>query len=274
MFKPRYYGTVTTLPNGELYVQGGKGGASNPEIRGLDGTFRQLTGASTFDISWSYPRNFVAPDGRIFGIDISGRMYYVSTDGVGAFSMAGTMPTTDVARISSSSVMYEPGRILTIGGATLKAMLTDIRGGTPIVTQTQSLPARRIWANATVLPDGRVVATGGSGVQNELTDVVNFAEIWDPRSGTWTRGAEGTKARLYHSLALLLPDATLLVAGGGAPGPLTNLNAEIYRPPYLYNSSGALASRPQITSAPDTMGIGPSGAASLWVSQMRRVSAA
>ncbi len=41
--------------------------------------------------------------------------------------------------------------------------------------------------------------------------------------------------------ALLLPDATVLVAGGGAPGPQVNTNAEIYYPPYLFDASGQLA---------------------------------
>ena len=44
--------------------------------------------------------------------------------------------------------------------------------------------------------------------------------------------------RLYHSAALLLPDATVLTLGGGANGPQLNLNAEIYYPPYLFNADG------------------------------------
>ncbi len=46
------------------------------------------------------------------------------------------------------------------------------------------------------------------------------------------------KPRLYHGNALLLPDATVLVFGGGAPAPTGvagNLNAEIYYPPYLFS---------------------------------------
>ncbi|HXS80946.1 MAG TPA: putative Ig domain-containing protein, partial [Gammaproteobacteria bacterium] len=52
--------------------------------------------------------------------------------------------------------------------------------------------------------------------------------------------------------ALLLPDATVLVSGGGAPGPQVNTNAEIYFPPYLFDSSGSFAVRPRITSWPST----------------------
>ena len=101
-----------------------------------------------------------------------------------------------------------------------------------------------------------MLATGGSTVSNKLTGVNNTAEIWDPATGLWTRGAVGAKARLYHSGALLLPDARVLVHGGGAPGPVTNLNVEIYTPPYLLDSTGAAMPRPSIVLAPDTIKIG------------------
>ena len=80
------------------------------------------------------------------------------------------------------------------------------------MTPTQSLSAKRVWASLTVLPDGKVLATGGSGVGDKLVDVTNYAEIWDPQTGHWTHGAEGSRARLYHSVALLLPDSSRSVA--------------------------------------------------------------
>jgi hypothetical protein len=51
----------------------------------------------------------------------------------------------------------------------------------------------------------------------------------------------------------LLPDATVLTAGGGPPGPVVNLNAEIYRPPYLFerDGSGMLADHPRILGVGD-----------------------
>jgi len=133
--------------------------------------------------------------------------------------------------------MFRPGRILSIGGGTRSAVVIDVTGGQPIVTATQPLSSVRQWVSATVLADGRVLATGGSAVDNQLTDVNNSAEIWDPATGQWTVGPSGSRARLYHSTALLLPDASVLVAGGGAPGPLVNRHAEIYYPSYLFDAS-------------------------------------
>jgi hypothetical protein len=56
--------------------------------------------------------------------------------------------------------------------------------------------------------------------------------------------------RLYHSNALLMPDARVLIVGGGRffgvpDDPSDQLTAEYYSPPYLFKGA-----RPTITSAP------------------------
>ena len=59
--------------------------------------------------------------------------------------------------------------------------------------------------------------------------------------------------RLYHTTALLLPDARVLVAGSGEPaatGLTDDLTAEIFSPPYLFNADGTPATRPVISSVP------------------------
>ena len=255
MYRARWYATATTLVNGETYIQGGINGEDLPEVRNSSGNFRLLSGVPTSTLKYWYPRNFVAADGRVFGYDTNGKMYYVATGGTGSIETASTFPSS-YAGITSSAVMFRPGKILQFGGNSNTAHVIDITAIAPKVTATASMSSQRQWVTATVLPDGRVLATGGSAVANQLTGVNNSAELWNPATGTWTVGASGSKPRLYHSTALLLPDASVLVGGGGAPGPVTNLNAEIYYPPYLYALGGGWATRPAINAAPDTLDLG------------------
>ena len=255
MNRARWYSSSTTLINGETYIQGGSSGTDRPEVRVINGTFRLLSGADTSTLDFMYPRNFVAPDGRVFGFDSAGRMYYVNTSGTGSITMAGQFSASYTGS-DASAAMFAPGRILQFGGNSNGAIVIDINGATPTVTPTQSMSTQRRLVTATLLADGKVLATGGSQEWNELTGVNNSAEIWNPATGTWTRGNDGAVARLYHGNALLLPDATVLVSGGGAPGPLNNLNAEIYYPPYLFTAAGALAPRPAMAGAPQFIDIG------------------
>jgi YVTN family beta-propeller protein len=255
MNRKRWYSTSTMLLNGEIYVQGGTGGTDFPEIRASNGTYRLLTSAGTGAYDFMYPRNFIAPDGRVFGYDSSGKMYYINTAGSGAVQTAGQF-SSQTAGSDSSGAMFAPGRILQYGGNSNLAVVIDINGASPTVTPTAAMLRQRRLSSATILADGKVVATGGSSVWNELTDVSYEAEIWNPQTGTWTVGASAVKARLYHGNALLMPDATLLVFGGGAPGPQVNTNAEIYYPPYLFAAGGAEAARPVINSAPSVVDVG------------------
>ena len=65
--------------------------------------------------------------------------------------------------------------------------------------------------------------------------------------------------RLYHSNALLLPDARVLIEGGGrfygfpSNDPSDRLSGEIYSPPYLFKGP-----RPSISSAPQAATYGSS----------------
>ncbi len=209
----------------------------------------------------------------MFGFDTNGKMYYVTTEGAGAISPVGELPVSNVGRWSTA-VMFQPGKILLVSGNNNQARVIDINGSQPVVTPTASLSSRRAWANATVLPDGRVLVTGGSGEPNKLVNVNNSAEIWNPATGAWTVGASGDRARLYHSIGLLLPDGSVLVGGGGAAigAPVNNLHSEIYYPPYLYDAPGHFASRPSINSAPDTLAAGQTFTVGVGAANIQRVT--
>jgi hypothetical protein len=78
------------------------------------------------------------------------------------------------------------------------------------------------------------------------------------KSRAWYRFriARSHKAASITPLPWLLPDASVLVGGGGAPGPEANANAEIYYPLYLFRTSGGFAVRPKIKTAPTRLSFG------------------
>jgi hypothetical protein len=130
---------------------------------------------------------------------------------------------------------------------------------------------RRVRNNAVLLPDGKVLAVGGSVIDVEAgnwsqavaTASLN-ADLYDPASNTFSSAGVNAYAHLDHSVALLLPDATVWFAGSqgptAAPGqPVTfEHHMEIYQPAYLFNADGTLAQRPVIipSSVPSSMQYG------------------
>lgn len=274
---PRWYPTATVMPNGEIVVEGGSfEGVAGPGVltpeRYRPGTgWTSLTGAtSTYAYGndqnrWWYPRSWVAPNRRIFGISGSA-MYHLDPSGNGSITDAGTFPGGNVGA-TSTAVMYRPGRILQAGGGAFSnsggdagsadASIVDINGASPTVTATSPMHLGRHWANSTVLPDGTVLVNGGSSGNNGTEGVRYQPELWNPDTGTWTLLPAEEQMRLYHSTAILLPDGRVLSGGGGAPGPQNNLNAQIYEPPYLFNGNSP-APRPAITAAPAQLQYGQS----------------
>ena len=262
----RWYPTSTVLPNGEILLVGGydesKRNVATPEVYSPStNTWRSLFGISTAAHNFYYPRQWVAPNGKVFGIEGGKKMYYLDALGetlesVGTLSHSGGI-------ITSSAVMYQPGKILLVGGAfngvDNAATVIDINGDSPSVRSVNPGSATgRAWGDTVVLPTGDVMIVGGSGGNNTTSDMSFAPEIWNPASERWSQMATSETPRLYHSTALLLKDGTILVAGGGLFNgrPFRNNNAEVFSPPYLYDSSGQLASRPKITSAPSEAAYG------------------
>ena len=277
MNKKRWYPTANVLPSGEIVVEGGSFdgfgglGVKTPEIRRADGSWDLLTGAKSSAVwgdeannSWWYPRSWVAPDGRLFGIAAK-QMYWLDPSGNGSVQLAGSFPGANTMA-TSTAVMYRPGKILQVGGgapqngggpsASGAATIIDINGPSPKLTQAAALSKPRHWATSTVLADGTVLVTGGAAGNNSLQGVAYTPELWDPDTNTWTTLAPAKKHRLYHSAAILLPDGRVLTGGGGAPGPTNNLDAQIFSPPYLFKADGSPAPRPKINSAPSKVAYG------------------
>jgi hypothetical protein len=158
------------------------------------------------------------------------------------------------------------------GQATHRVAVVDFNQANPAYQTKAPLNHERMHVNAVLLPDRTVLAAGG-GVTREASAQTNVvdplggrevfeAEIYDPVKDTWAITAPATVARLYHSVALLLPDGRVVAAGGNPdkgsqvkwlpPDPLEEMRLEIFSPPYLFKKSA----RPVILSFPQEIKYG------------------
>jgi Domain of unknown function (DUF1929) len=263
----RWYATAVTTATGEQVILGGRdsrdwaGGPgapkttatypTTPEVYNRTTGWRTLTGVTsneawgTVSGNWWYPQAWLAPNGRIVSIGHSGNIYSVNPAGTGTLTkLPGKLVYTNQ---NTSSVMYAPGKILSLRNGT-NVQLVDLNGANPVVTNGAKASIGRRWGLATVLADGTVWANGGSTNGNVLADAIYTTELWNPATGTWKMTANATKPRLYHGNAILMQDGSVLTGGGGAPGPVANLNGEVYYPPYFFNADGSFAVRPTIST--------------------------
>jgi hypothetical protein len=152
------------------------------------------------------------------------------------------------------------------GVATHRVAVADFKSAVPTYQAKQSLNHERMHVNAVLLPDRTIIAVGGgvtreASARSALVDPqggreVFEAEIYDPALDSWSITAPATIARLYHSVALLLPDGRVVSAGGNPdkgsqvawlpPDPLEEMRLEIFSPPYLFKKK----SSPAILNAP------------------------
>ena len=278
---PRGYQATTLLEGGSAFTLGGSwsGGVGGKAAElWTDGQgWRRLSGVPAEPFAGSDPQGMYRSDnhmwlfgwtgGRVFHAGPAREMHWIDTAGDGSYSSAGNRADQGYA-MNGNAVMYEPGRILTVGGAdaysggqgTAQAAVVDITGSAVTSRAVGSMANRRTLPNSVVLPSGEVVVTGGQAVSNLFTDdqAVLAAEIWDPDTETFRTGASMTVPRTYHSISLLLPDGRVLVGGGGLCGSCStnHPDVQIYSPPYLFDSAGTEAARPRIISAPGEVDLG------------------
>ena len=266
MAQGRYYPTNTVLPNGEILAISGSDETGTvvpvPEI-GNGATWRRLTNASLSIPSPYYPAMFVAPNGKVFLAGFQATTRYLSTSGDGQWTTVGNRVVAD--RRLGSAVMYAPGKVLYAGGGdppTSSAEVIDLNQAAPAWRSVPGMQFARRQMNATILADGQVLVTNGTSGPgfNDVTGAVREAELWNPATESWTTMANEVVGRTYHSAALLLPDGRVLSSGSGEGGGVSyensQLTAQVFSPPYLFNADGTPATRPAITSAPQRISYG------------------
>src|SRR6202166_4982684 len=266
----RWYPTATVLGDGRVMTFSGldETGNTNSQVEIYkvgEGWSAPVTAPWTPPL---YPRLHVLPNGKVFysGWTTQSQTFDPSTN-----TWSGTIATTNYGGIRTygSSVLfpltpangYKPKVIIFGGGnpSTATTEIIDLSASTPAWVYGPSMSQPRIEMNATMLPNGQILTVGGSLNDEDTSTASLQADLYNTATNTMSSAGSNSFPRLYHSVALLLPDATVWVAGGNPSRGSYEQHVEIYTPPYLYNSSGSLATRPSITSVtPGVIGYGSS----------------
>ncbi|KAL8966400.1 MAG: hypothetical protein Q9183_003390 [Haloplaca sp. 2 TL-2023] len=280
----RWYASVQTMPDGQLFVASGSYNGLDPtDPENNNWTYEMLNAQGitsgrnlTMEILkknqpyYMYPFVHLLNNGQLFiQVSKSAEIFNTATNTV-------TKPLPDVPGDHRTYPNTGGSVLLPLSSANGYAADVIICGGGPyqdITSPTdascgriqplaanptwemESMPEGRGMVEGTLLPDGTVIWVNGAGTgaqgfgiaTNPTLDVL----IYDPAKPLgqrFTTGPRSSIARLYHSVALLLLDGTLMIAGSNpveqpilTPVPnkvpsedyVTEFRVEIYTPPYL-----------------------------------------
>jgi hypothetical protein len=148
----------------------------------------------------------------------------------------------NVPRMDATATLLANGKILIAGGSTFASSYTrDAFASAELYdptsskfTPTGAMTTARAGATATLLHDGRVLIAGGLGCRTRPCSPENVygagggelasAELYDPRTGTFSRTGSMSTPRA-GATATLLPDGRVLLAAGAK-----SLATELYDP--------------------------------------------
>lgn len=286
MRQPRGYHATTTLSDGRIFAIGGSwsGGSKikkNGEVYNPRKQKWYTRSGTDVDVMLTHDRLgrwradnhawlFGWKNNTVFQAGPSVNMNWFTVEGRGDTVPAGKR-LQDRDAMSGNAVMFDAvkGKILTFGGQTsydgsyasnnsyiitldsaLKAPLVEIAGR----GSGNGMNYPRVYHTSVVLPDGKVFTAGGQvwGQPFNESNVQFVPEIYDPQTDTFYPQNSHNFIRVYHSVSVLLPDATVLNGGGGLCGNCSanHYDAQIFTPPYLLDASGKRRPRPKIVETP------------------------
>lgn len=172
-----------------------------------------------------------------------------STDGSDSVEIGDPMTGVWERTTSLRSLRDDPALVPLADG---RALLTGGAAGENVGWSSYSStyvfdPGSRRWSRsglmntartgtaAAVLLDGRVLVAGGLYLDRASPDVgrvLDGAEVWDPRSGAWSRTGHLAKRR-WGASAVTLADGRVLIVGGvesRETAPAEHASAEVYDP--------------------------------------------
>jgi len=245
LFTARVDYTATLLPNGCVLIAGGYKGSvelADSELyepdRGVFVHTGNLSSARTSHTATLLPNGKVlVVGGQLNGNTLTSAELYNPASGV--WEPTGNL---NFPRSYHTATLLKNGQVLVTGGSYLASPPVFSQGAPPGSamdiselydpatgkwTVTGSLFAARYMHTATLLRNGQVLVTGGLNADG-AGDALAHAELYDPKTGTWTGTNNPPTSRFGHT-ATLLPNGQVLVVGGQYKENLL-ASAELYDP--------------------------------------------
>jgi hypothetical protein len=265
--------TATLLQDGRVLIAGG-------EDKDATAHFAELYDPKTGTFS-STGTMFVAPQGTATVLS-DGRVLFAGGSAAGASLVPGagapcdqTQVTTECEVVPTSndlpySALYDPttgtygatgsmmegrsqqtatllsdGRVLIANSQQGDGTAELYNASTGRFSPTGSMAINEWEGTATLLSDGKVLFAGGQVLGSQGYTETASAQIYDPKTGTFSvTGSMGT-ARLGHT-ATLLKDGRVLVIGGQDESLNALLSAEIYDPQSsTFSPTGSIVDLPK-----------------------------
>ena len=225
----RAYHTATLLPNGKVFVTGGKSAAATWLATAQLYTPNTTTGTWAAAAAPATARaNHTATlmgNGSVLvtGGDTTGSALLATAaiyTSAGTWASAGTVPSMSISRSEHTASLLPNGSVLVIGGVSSAGVVTTSELFSPTAntwTGQGALHDARKDATSTVLPSGEVFVVGGTsgtGTGGYALDIAT-AELFDSTLGqaTLSAGIPGSPYRDDATLTLL-PSGYVLLAGG------------------------------------------------------------
>jgi hypothetical protein len=285
MANGRWYPTVTKLADNRVVITSGYDETGSQAINQAVEVFTpaadangvgSMSAVAIHNSFGTYPLQFVMPSGQVLQ---AGPPYNNSV--LLTPQASGTWPLSVVPSMQASHYGYGNGisvtnaeqaqarQVVVVAGGTNNGVvgtnnewLDGMNPGTGWKPYPQWLQARHN-SNTVILPDGTLFTVGGNSNAGTYTDPLLESELYnksaEDTSGTWVRMAPNSIPAAYHSSAILLPDATVLLSEDDRdPSQASTHRAQIYSPPYLFRGQ-----RPAIVSGPSALQAGGSYAFSV-----------
>ncbi len=260
MTAARVFHTATLLVNGKVLITGGRVSDVGAELSSAElydpvsdsftPTTSAMSAARAFHAATLLPNGSVLITGGSSANALSSAELYDPASGT--FSTTGSMTSP---RLSHTATLLTNGMVLVAGGDNTTAYpgvdlssaeLYDAASGTFSATAGPLATARQ-GHTATLLANGKVLIAGGRDAASSPAYLAS-AELYDPLNSTFTVTGSMVAARSVHR-AMLLPNNTVLVAGGGN-GVTVLSSAEIYDPASgSFSSTGGLLTARQVAAA-------------------------